>query len=113
LTPSPPKHKRNGAHGFNTDAKTSWGWTDISEVQGHLWLQLRLDIMTESQSSYKIFHFFKPANHLHSIKNNLKFQIGSVHWSENMEVVFHVVGRPNDVPSDFMISEYFRQFKYI
>jgi hypothetical protein len=56
----------------------------ISEVQGHLRLQLRLDVMTESQSSYNIFHLnelmklFKLANHLHSIKNNLKFQIGSV-----------------------------------
>jgi hypothetical protein len=55
----------------------------ISEVQGHL--RLRLDIMTESQLSYNIFHlnelmkFFKLANHLHSIKNNFKFQIGSVH----------------------------------
>jgi hypothetical protein len=42
--------------------------------------------MTELQSSYNIFHlpvnelmkFFKLANHLHSIKNNLKFQFGFV-----------------------------------
>jgi hypothetical protein len=81
----------------------------ISEVQGHLWL--RLEIMTESQSSYNIFHlnelmkFFKQANHLHLIKNNLKFQIGSVHLLVGKnEVIFHVVGRPNDVPSEFMIS---------
>jgi hypothetical protein len=55
-----------------------------SEVQVHLRLQLRLYVMTASQSSYNFFHlnelmkFFKLANHLHSIKNNLKFQIGSV-----------------------------------
>jgi hypothetical protein len=41
----------------------------------------RVDIMTESQSSYNIFHlnelmkFFKLANHLHSIKNNFKLDL--------------------------------------
>jgi hypothetical protein len=34
------------------------------------------------------------------------FKIGPTcsHYSENMEVVFHIVGRPYDVPSDFVIA---------
>jgi hypothetical protein len=77
-----PAHCKQPAYWKQLVARRTRG---NSEVQGHSRLRLRLDVMTESQSSYNIFHLnelmklFKLANNLHSIKNNLKFQIGSVH----------------------------------
>jgi hypothetical protein len=47
--------------------------------------------------------FFQLKNFIHSDTKYLKFQI-ELAIDGNHEVVFHVVGRPYDVPSDFVIA---------